>query len=388
MPLVPPGMTLVPPGMRKSRKGSAASVLIRLTLPAVCCIMMLVGVEVEEDGEEVGRHRLASEAGGVAVCFIIRTYWGHATKDDNPLRKLLTELTKSEHKNWEALLVVMDGKPFSDLPAIIEDIGDSRISIHTELVGLEYRAKNPDGTWNGKYHDMLYNWVVVTNGDNEYDKDFLPRVASTPSHFGIISFDFYSRYQRPTAEPCLRFAKSLEAPLCKENKLSFCNTDLAAAVYNWPRFVKEERAFSKLPGYGLGLNDGYLAGLLVSEGWEVHHVKDRCLVSHSPNPQQCALRGGAWDDSMYDSFSSSGGQCLAGGIASAELLVSQAAAHGIDLELLEFEVSNDGQGWFRGDFGATHADLCAVIPRADLCAVNPLAGFGVTSEPLMLTCVL
>ena len=40
--------------------------------------------------------------------------------------------------------------------------------------------------------------MVVTNGDNEYDTDFMPRLNTVPLAVGLVAFDFFSRFQRPT----------------------------------------------------------------------------------------------------------------------------------------------------------------------------------------------
>jgi hypothetical protein len=98
-----------------------------------------------------------------------------------------------------------------------------------------------------------------------------------------------------TAVPCERFAASAEAPPCKENLLRFCNTDLASVAYNWPRFVSEERAFSKMESHGIGLNDGLLAQLLKASGWKVGLAlsgrvwQERRLFALSDcSPSQCS----------------------------------------------------------------------------------------------------
>lgn len=41
-------------------------------------------------------------------------------------------------------------------------------------------------------------WVIATNGDNEYDPGFIPAIEAAPADVDIIAFDFYSRYQRVT----------------------------------------------------------------------------------------------------------------------------------------------------------------------------------------------
>ncbi|GAX74196.1 hypothetical protein CEUSTIGMA_g1645.t1 [Chlamydomonas eustigma] len=294
----------------------------------------------------------------MGLCFVIRTYWAHGQDEGGnipPLMKLLHGLLNSGHARWKALILVMDRQPFPDLHDIVQELKDDRISIWAERVGSEYAAKLADGTWNGVYHDMLYaltdeairacpldtRWVIVTNGDNEYDDQYIPRMTSVPLDYDIIAFDFYSRYQRVTATPCDRFAADASAPLCKENLLRFCNTDLASVAYNWPKFIEEERAFSKMDSHGIGLNDGLLAHLLKTSGWRVHRISDACLLSHSPSPQLCAMRGGVWDDSVFTHAEHSGGRCL--DHDSAMLLLK--SADPASLEVVEVNVSNDGKSF-------------------------------------------
>jgi hypothetical protein len=43
-------------------------------------------------------------------------------------------------------------------------------------------------------------WVVVTNGDNDYDPKFLSVLVQQQAA-EVVAFDYYSRYQRPTGGP-------------------------------------------------------------------------------------------------------------------------------------------------------------------------------------------
>lgn len=126
--------------------------------------------------------------------------------------------------------------------------------------------------------------------------------------------------------------------------MRFCNADLAAVVYRWQRFVAEERAFSKMESHGLGLNDGLLADLLKSSGWEVLRITDACLLSHTPSPQLCAKEGKVWDDSVLATKEHSGGRCLS--IEEAKQLLLRDPG----LEVLDVSVSHDGKsfGFGRG----------------------------------------
>ena len=71
----------------------------------------------------------------------------------------------------------------------------------------------------------------------------------------LVAVDFYSRYQRPTAPSCERFAAAPGAPACKTNRLRWCHTDLGANVVNYQRFLAEGRRFG-----GLGVRGQEAAG--------------------------------------------------------------------------------------------------------------------------------
>jgi hypothetical protein len=61
-------------------------------------------------------------------------------------------------------------------------------------------------------------WVLATNGDNLYAHEFFERVMSAPLESDVVAFDFYSRYQRLTGPPCLRFQTSPSQHACKPNE--------------------------------------------------------------------------------------------------------------------------------------------------------------------------
>ena len=130
---------------------------------------------------------------------------------------------------WEGILLVLDGQPFPDLPHILQAVDDDRVWVFAEWVGSDFVART--GTaWAPLYHGMLYNltdeavracprdtqWVVMTNGDNEYSSTFFDELDKHQDA-DIIAMDYYSRYQRPTAVPCERFAAEQGKPFCKQN---------------------------------------------------------------------------------------------------------------------------------------------------------------------------
>lgn len=59
--------------------------------------------------------------------------------------------------SWEAILIELDRKPFSDLARIVQSLEDDRIWTLAEWVGEEFAPKAPDGTWYPHYHKLLYD---------------------------------------------------------------------------------------------------------------------------------------------------------------------------------------------------------------------------------------
>ena len=57
------------------------------------------------------------------------------------------------------------------------------------------------------------DWVLLTNGDNEYASSFFSRIGEV-NEADIVAVDFYSRYQRMTgAHPPLSIPINLHGPL-------------------------------------------------------------------------------------------------------------------------------------------------------------------------------
>jgi hypothetical protein len=69
--------------------------------------------------------------------------------------------------------------------------------------------------------------------------------------------------------PCERFAAGPGLPPCKVNELRWCQTDLAANAYAWPRFIADDMRFGVLDS-GHGANhDGYMADVVRARQWKV-----------------------------------------------------------------------------------------------------------------------
>lgn len=194
-------------------------------------------------------------------------------------------------------------------------------------IGDEFLPKE-EGQWVDGYHGALYNvtdnairlcnpntrWVVATNGDNLYGHSFVSRIFEVGNNdTDIVSFDFYSRYQKPTMPSCDRFTpKYNKGYNCKKNTMKWCQTDLGSVAIRWEKLIKEQRYFGMLDNDRYGLdeshNDGLLFGELLEDGWKIRKVEGECLFSHNPSIQSCAWSGGVWDDS--DITGTGGGRCI------------------------------------------------------------------------------
>ncbi len=186
---------------------------------------------------------------------------------------------------------MMDNRPFPDLRSIVRNSNESRVHVYAEWISYKYPPKTEDKQWSEGYHGKLYNltdeairacpkettWVLVTNGDNDYDAKFLSEVAAVGDDVDLIAFDFFSRYQRPTQTPCERFAAGEGVPNCKQNELSFCNTDLSANVYRYKRLVDEDMRFGLIDpsGSSSAMADGMMANFMVQKGWHKQHIQGR-----------------------------------------------------------------------------------------------------------------
>ncbi len=270
------------------------------------------------------------------VCFVVRTYWGHGDAHGGELRSFLTSLQDQTVDRWEAVLVMVDKRPFPEAHDIIRDLDEtSRAWIYTEWIGDEYTPKQPDGGWSEGYHGMLYNvtddairvcspeteWVVATNGDNVYGRHFIQRILDkgSDSSVDLVAFDFYSRYQRPTMPSCERFSSDpvwltgeTPAAPCKKNTLQWCQTDLGAVAIRRKRLLDEDRSFGlvtdEVGGLDAAHNDGLMFAELARDGWVVSKVDNECLFAHNPSFQTCAWKGLVWDDSNVTR--TGGGECI------------------------------------------------------------------------------
>lgn len=87
----------------------------------------------------------------------------------------------------------------------------------------------------------------------------------------------------PAATPCERFAAASDLPPCKVNAMRWCQTDLAANAYSWPRFVADDMRFGVLDS-GQGANhDGFMADVVRERKWHVRH----CILTSTHLSTTC-----------------------------------------------------------------------------------------------------
>jgi len=244
-------------------------------------------------------------------------------------------LNQMEYTNWEALFIATDENPIPEINEILKKKNETRFK-HVDMT--EYLHPYEDYWYGYDITDEAVKrcpsdsrWLLVTNGDNEYS----PKTFNylNESYDGIY-FNFYSRHfvhVHPTPQeaekdpegetrklfqytnehlerhniseelvkkmiytPCHdchdRYLSSfpdeedvcysLNAKNCFLNLLAPVKTDLGAAIWNFPRWQKENRNFN---GYSPNCcHDGFLSLDLLEAGWSLKQVPI-CFFSHSPN---------------------------------------------------------------------------------------------------------
>eukprot|EP00798_Chlamydomonas_sp_ICE-L_P024120 gene24120-9695_t len=325
-------------------------------------------------------------------CFIIRTYFGHGESHSGSLKRLLQNLIDpaNEPKKGGAWVKGYHTKLY--------DLTDEAIRACPRSAEWVI-VTNGDNAYDLKF---LAEMATVPDAADVVAFDFYSRYQRPTDAADAVAFDFYSRYQRPTANPydrlatgpglpnckrkgmlsrpdpcdrlasesglpnckrhemltspwpsspvanpCDRLAAEPGMPNCKHNGMSFCQTDLAANAMRLKKMITEDRRFGPLDKEGgSSANDGMMASLLRDEGWNVHHVDGgKCLVSHSPNPQHCAIKGtSVWDESVMFNSESFGGECITVDQASKKL-----AIHPDLYEIIAVNISYDPNSF---SFGA------------------------------------
>jgi hypothetical protein len=91
------------------------------------------------------------------------------------------------------------------------------------LLLLLLLAVGPDAvTATGPACPRNTEWLVTSNGDNDYDPDFLATVVKQGQQADVVAFDYYSRFQRPTGEGCsqlVQFSAPIHTRVCGRSTL-------------------------------------------------------------------------------------------------------------------------------------------------------------------------
>jgi len=193
------------------------------------------------------------------------------------------------------VMVVTDPTVFRDLGSILDEESDPRIRLFVPANLKPYQEKT------SAYHETDQAiqrcaadsaWLLVTNADNHYRRDFLDDLDPAAD---IIGHDFYSRYHRVLDESvfgqrCMRWRDGI----CKPNLLKSWHTDLGANIMNLNRWRCESRQYSALRADST--QDGRMLDSLIYWGWIPKRVQS-CGFSHFPNPFACKhFLGLDWDD--------------------------------------------------------------------------------------------
>jgi glycosyltransferase involved in cell wall biosynthesis len=239
------------------------------------------------------------------VCIVVRTYAGHMSDPVFSLRNLLQSLLDQEYTHWTAFVANTDSKPMDGLYSLLADLNDHRLHVVDPPEPVEFVLGSfavtdrivadqcPEDT----------DWLLVTNGDNVYDKRFLNHLDLRKD---VIGYDFYSRSSHILdtgllGGGCHKFFDGGQVA-CKKNLLKSWHTDLGSYVINYKRWMLEGRTFEPMDKDKDGAADGYAMESLVYYGWQVKLVDASigCLFGHSPNMFYC-LNNSYTKSALWDS---------------------------------------------------------------------------------------
>eukprot|EP01039_Chlorochromonas_danica_P006782 gene6782-7493_t len=352
----------------------------------VCIVMRIQGKQVDKGLSSSSKQfeDFSSKAKGRAI-------HGSKSNADNfnnehrffNVEETIRSLYAQEHTNWELLLLPSDKSDYDRLfPLLVQynhynalsgddDSQKGHMHFHRNVKGKSSMYSNINRirvityhdelrTYHAKeyagFHQHLYHltdraisqcspdsdWLLVTNGDNTYHRDFLNHLDRS---YDLIAYDFYSRWflhLKTPLPPCdrlmispeyneyweedkesfssdqlyynhsLPFKKNHEKVLnaigCKRNELRRYGTDLGANVLNLRRWRAEGHRFGLVQADDAS-QDGIMMERLISPpyDWKVKHVHapkevhHQCLYSHNPNYHACLKLGAEmrWDDSKH-----------------------------------------------------------------------------------------
>ena len=214
--------------------------------------------------------------------------------NDGRMIRLVKSMQAWENGNWVAYLV---------------NTGTDSViyagSAFWEIFAYEERVKLLNIPVNGRYNkwsagfdvidaaldvikdsfSVSFDWLLITNGDNVYEPQFLNFLPS-PSEYDGMMTDYWSRWDNNALKQ-VDFTENN----CLEALLFKGHADLGAMVFSLPRFLRENHRFMSFGP--VHFQDGLLLEKLRFMGWKFLAVK-QCLFSHVHNAYHCTKSGGVW----------------------------------------------------------------------------------------------
>uniref|UniRef100_A0A6B2L9F8 Glycosyltransferase 2-like domain-containing protein n=1 Tax=Arcella intermedia TaxID=1963864 RepID=A0A6B2L9F8_9EUKA len=233
------------------------------------------------------------------VCILIRSYHPHINTSGAGLATLYDCLEQFEYENWSSYVFYVDNTPVYDFGRVIE-ARDEKFRDKHHVVDTPYHYKwECDGDCGYAATDWaIYNicpketrWLLLTNGDNDYTPDFL---SFLDTDYDAIGFNWYTRETNignyvPQPDNINQTYCDREWKMgCMKNRWRPRGYDMGTAIWNYPRFIKELKSYSKFSP--TCCHDGYLAeDCVFTSGWKARDMPD-CLFSHNPNPWSSCMR--------------------------------------------------------------------------------------------------
>jgi hypothetical protein len=255
------------------------------------------------------------------VCFVVRTYSKHL--DASSLFNLpgfLDSLENLEYTNWLAILVNTDGgdrHASSIISAYVEERANFKVTMQRVPNALLRDFWSDESgyivtDWAIRQCPNDTEWLIVTNGDNQYEPNSLNWVSAVLRNnvnADIIRMPFYSRYIHGDAAAQDRDADRPSDWICKESLSSSGSSsliDVSAIALRYRKVLLHDVYFSQFwPEWSIG-QDNALYAHLQNNGWTVYNAsrsQEPVHVMHNPNVVSCKKAGGIWFASpLFDEF--------------------------------------------------------------------------------------
>jgi len=202
-----------------------------------------------------------------------------------------------EYTNWITLFFSTDDQPIDEITELISKRNliyqDKYMYLKGKLLPYDIEGEELGfirTDWAISECPPETEWLLVTNGDNEYS----PKILSyLDGKMDGCAFDFFTRYRWQSQ---VRYHQSkrkdlkifpeiahdcyLKRVACADNGLLVVSTDLGSTIWKYSRWKEENVSYSKFTPSCC--HDGEVAEERITVGWVIK-VIPYCLFSHSPN---------------------------------------------------------------------------------------------------------